>query len=86
MVAEFEAQHLVEIDLAVHVGFGEAVGARIEFFLVLLRLEFERIELGVEMTAHAVGADQHQRMDRIARRLQHIGGGEFDAGSSAPCP
>ncbi len=76
---EFETQHLVEIDLAVHVGFGEAVGARIELLLVLLRLEFERIELGVEMAADAVGADQHQRVDRIARRLQHVGGGELDA-------
>ena len=76
---EVEAEHLVEEDAAVEVGFGEAVGARIELLLVLLRLEFERIELGVEVAAHAVGADQHQRVDRIARRLHDVGGGEFDA-------
>ena len=76
---EFEAEHLVEEDLAVEVGLGEAVGARIELLLVLLRLEPERIELGVEMAADAVGADQHQRVDRIARRLLHVGGGDLDA-------
>ena len=76
---EFEAEHLVEENLAVEIGFGEAVGARIELLLVRLRLEAERIELGVEMAAHAVGADQHQRVDRIARRLLHVGGGELDA-------
>ena len=64
----------------VHVGFGKAVRLRIELLLVLLRLEPERIELGVEMPAHAVGADQHQRMDRIARRLLHVARGEIDAG------
>ena len=64
----------------VHVGFGEAVGLRIELCCVLLRLEPERVELGVEMAAHAVGADQHQRVDRIARRLLHVARGELDAG------
>ena len=76
---EFEAEHLVEENLAVEVGFREAVGARIELLLVRLLLNAERIELGVEMAAHAVGADQHQRVDRIARRLLHVGGGDFDA-------
>ena len=76
---EFEPEHLVEEDLAVEVGVGEAVGARIELLLVLVRLEAERIEIGVEMAAHAVGADQHQGVDRIARRLLHVGRGELDA-------
>ena len=76
---ELEAEHLVEENLAIEVGFGEAIGARIEFLLVLLRLESERIELGVEVAADAVGADQHQRVDRIARRLHDVGGGELDA-------
>ena len=35
-VREFEAEHLVEEDLAVEVGLGEAVGARIELLLVRL--------------------------------------------------
>ncbi len=77
---ELEPEHLVEEDAPVHVGVGKAVRLRIELLLVLLRLEPERVELGVEMPAHAVGADQHQRMDRIARRLLHVARGEIDAG------
>ena len=76
---EFEAEHLVEENLAVHVGVGEAVGARIELLLVLARLEAERVEIGVEMAARPIGADQHQRVDRIARRLLHLGGRQLDA-------
>ena len=76
---EFEAEHLVEEDPAVEVRFGEAIGARIELLLALLRLEPERIELGVEMAADAVGADQHQRVDRIPRRLLHVGRRKLDA-------
>ena len=34
--AVFEAEHVIEEDLAVEIGFGEAVGARIEFFVVAL--------------------------------------------------
>ena len=70
---ELQPQHLVEEDLAVEVCIGEAVGARIELLLVLLRLDLERIELGMEMATHPVGADQHQRVNGIARRLQRIG-------------
>ena len=76
---ELEPEHAVEEDRAVHVGIGEAVGARIELLLVLGRLEPERIEVGVEMAARPIGADQHQRMDRVARRLLHLGGGQLDA-------
>ena len=72
-VAVFEAKHVIEEDLAVEVGFREAVGARIELLAVARRLDAERIELGMEMTAHAVGADQHQRAHRVARRLMQVG-------------
>ena len=83
---EFEPEHLVEEDRAIHVGFGEAVGARVELFLVVARLEPERIEIGVEMAARAVGADQHQRVDRIARRLLHVFGARARRRSPAPWP
>ena len=76
---EFQPQHLVEEDRPVVVGLGESVRARIELLLRFLRLEPERIELGVEMAADAIGADQHQRADGIARRLLHLFGGQFDA-------
>src|SRR5215813_3209307 len=54
---ELEAEHLVEEDLAVQVTLAEAVAARIELLVVPLRLEPERIEIGVEVAADAVGAD-----------------------------
>ncbi len=61
----------------------EAVGARIELLAVARRLDPERIELGVEMTAHAVGADQHQGADRIAGRLVDVGCRQLGAGRLA---
>src|SRR4030081_1033431 len=45
--ADFEPEHLVEKDWAIHVSVGEAVGARIEVLLVMVRLEAERVEIGV---------------------------------------
>ena len=49
---------------AVHVGVGEAVALRIEFGMRLGQLQAERVELRLQMAAHAVGADQHQRAQR----------------------
>src|SRR5690349_6062900 len=72
--AVFEAEHVVEEDLAVEVSLAEAIGARIELFAIALRLDAERIELGMEMTAHPVGTDQHQGTDRIAGRLVDVSG------------
>ena len=62
----FEPEHVVDEDLAVVVGLGEAVGRRMQLLVVLLRLEAERIEVGVQMAAHAEGADHHDRAHRIA--------------------
>jgi hypothetical protein len=50
-----------------------------EFLAVARRLDAERIELGVEMTAHAIGADQHQGAYRIPGRLINFRGGDFGA-------
>jgi len=52
---------------------------RIKLRFGLFALEPSGIELGVEVAADPVGADQHQRADRIARRLLHLGSGIFDA-------
>ncbi len=76
---ELEPENLVEENLAIEIGVAEAVRARIELFVAAAQCEAERIEIGVEVAADAIGADQHQRVDRIARRLLHVGGGEFDA-------
>ena len=52
----------------------EAVGGRIELGMALRILEAERVEIGREMAADAVGADHHQGADRIEGRLAHLGG------------
>lgn len=70
---------MVEEDLAVEIGFAEAVGPRVELFAIALGFDAERIELGVEVTAHAVGPDQHQGPDRVAGGLEKVGGGEAAA-------
>src|ERR1700674_3769761 len=61
----FHAQHMIEEDLAVEIALHEAVGARIELFAIARWLDPERVELGVEMAAHAVGTYQHQRAHGI---------------------
>ena len=69
----FEPEHVVDEDLAVVVGLGEAVGRRRQLVVVLERLgDAERIEIGVQMAAHAVGADHHDGAHGIARRLLHV--------------
>src|SRR4051795_11450009 len=78
--AGFKTEDLVEEYLAIHVGFAEGVTARIELLVVLGTFEAEWIQIGMEVAADAVGADQHQRMDGIARRLLHIGRAELDTG------
>ena len=47
------------------IGGGEAVGRGVELGDAAPGLQAERIELGFEMAAHAIGADQHQRADRV---------------------
>src|SRR5690349_15117589 len=76
---KFKPKDLVEINLAVHVGFGEAVRARIEFFLILFSFEIERIELGMKVATHAVSANEHERMNGVARCLHDIIGRKRDA-------
>ena len=76
----FQPQHLVDEDLAVVVGLGEAVGFGRQLVVVLERLgKAERVEIGVQMAAHAEGADHHDGAHRIARRLQNVGIGKDGA-------
>jgi len=82
----FHAEHMIEEDLAVEITFREAVGARIEFLAIARRFDPERVELGVEMAAHAIGADQHQRAHRVAGRLMDVGRRYFGALWPAPWP
>jgi hypothetical protein len=50
-----------------------------QLFVILGRLEAERIEIGMQVTAHAVGADHHQRAHAVAGGAQDVGGGNLDA-------
>ena len=62
----FEAEHVVDEDFAVIVGFDETVGRRVQLLVVLLRLEAQRIEVGMQVAAHPEGADHHDCAHRIA--------------------
>ena len=67
-----QAEHVVEKDRPVHVGFGKAVGLRIQFRVILLALEAERIEAGHQVAANAINANQHQRPHRVDDRRARI--------------
>ncbi len=80
MLPNSRPEHIVDEDRAVVVGSGEAVVRRRRVRRGPRRLgDAERVEIGVQMAAHAVGADQHDGAHRIARRLVHVGVGEHDA-------
>ena len=68
-----ETEHAVDEDRPVEVGIREAVGLGLELAVHLAVGEAERIEIGGEMAHDAVGADQHQRADRILRGAQRGG-------------
>ena len=69
----FEAEHVIEKNLAIVIRLGEAIGRRMQLFIVLWLFDAERIQPGVQMAAHAIGADHHQRAHRIASRALHVG-------------
>ena len=71
----FEAQIVVDEDLAAVIGLGEAVGLGIELWRRLIRLHLQGVEVGMQVPPHAIGADHHDGVDRVARRLQHVDGG-----------
>ena len=81
---ELQPEHVVDEDLPAVVGLGEAVGGGIELGFRSRRLELERVEMGVEMAAHAVGADHHDGADGIARRLLHGAVADLDAAGAEP--
>jgi hypothetical protein len=54
-----EAEHVVEEELAIQVGIGEAVGLGVELRVMLVAGEPERVEVGQQVAAHPVGPDQH---------------------------
>ena len=70
----FKPENMVDEDRPLEIGFGKAIGFRRKLVVIIVGLlrQIERIELGMQMAAHAVGADHHQRLDRIARGLGDV--------------
>ena len=82
--AKLQPEHVVEKDATVEIAVGKAVAAGIELGMLPGGLKAERVEIGSQMAANAIGADQHQGADRVAGRLLHVGPGNFDAGLVGP--
>ncbi|GBD41382.1 hypothetical protein HRbin39_00763 [bacterium HR39] len=61
-----EAEDVIEVEFTVPVGLGEAVGARIQLGVVGAAGEPQRIEVGDQVSAHAIGADHHDQPQVIA--------------------
>src|SRR5262252_4212471 len=77
--AEFKPEDTIKENFAVVICLREAVGARIELLCVFHRFEAERIEICVQMAPRSIGANQHQRLDGVARRLLQGAGGYLNA-------
>src|SRR6516225_7650564 len=75
--AKLQPEHAVEEDFAVEIGVTESVGAGVEILLVLARLEAKRIEVGVEVPASTVRANEHQGVDGIPGRLLNFRAGKL---------
>ena len=75
-----EAERPVEPDRPVEVALVEAVIGRREVGRHLAPGEAERVEVGGKVPAHAIGADQHHRADRI------VGGAAEPRRRSRPWP
>ena len=60
-----EAEHVVEEELALEIGVGEAVGLGVELGMLLVAGEAERVEVGQQMAAHPIGADQHDHAQMV---------------------
>src|SRR5579883_1209155 len=67
-----KAEHAVDEDRPVVIGLGEAIGRGIEIGVIGPAHEAERIEIGDEVAAHAIGADEGERAQRIERRLARL--------------
>jgi hypothetical protein len=77
-----QPQHLVDVDRAVEIGLGEAPESGVQLGVAGLGLQAERVELRLQVAAHPVGADEHQRADGIQRRLADgVGVGRDAAGA-----
>src|SRR6516165_5922528 len=85
--SELKAERSAKIDWTVVIGLGEAVGPRPKLRVLFPCGEFEWIELGNEVAARSVIADQRAGGERVLRRGKRLllgeGGRRNDLGSRA---
>ncbi len=62
---ELQPKITVQKNRTVEIGIHKAVGFGPELLMHIALGETQRIEIGRQMTHHAVSTDQHQRTDRI---------------------
>ena len=67
----FHVQRAAEIDLAVQRLADEAMPVELEIFRQFALRKIQRVEIGSEMPAHAIGADEQHGADGIARCALH---------------
>src|ERR1700730_14503215 len=65
---ELKSQNPVDEDIPMLVRFREPIGGRMQLLVIFRGLDAKRIEIGMEMTAYAIGTDHHQRAYRIPGR------------------
>ncbi|MBB5984062.1 hypothetical protein HNP60_000036 [Sphingobium sp. B1D3A] len=75
----FKTKRTADIDLPVEIRAREAVIFRRQVRRQVALDEAERIEIGRQMPADAIGADEHHRTDGIARRLRDVRFGQRGA-------
>src|ERR1700730_899106 len=76
---ELKPKHSINENFPVVVGLREAIGGRMQLLVVFWGLDAKRIEVGMEMTAYAIGTDHHQRAHRITGRALEFAGGQRSA-------
>ena len=76
---EFQTQHMIDEDLAVVIRRREPIARGLQFLVILAGLHAQRVELGVEMAAHAEGADHHEGAHAVAGGALDVGGGDLGA-------
>ena len=79
------AEHAVDENRPVHVGFAEPVGQGVELRMGDLRRQAEGVEIGFQMAAYPIGANQHERPDRIERGVADIFGAQGPVAGDALC-
>ena len=75
-----EAEHIVDEDRPVEIVVREPIRLVIELRVIFAFLKPERIELCDEMTAHAIGTNEHDRAKCVELGAANLGGGRCRSG------